>query len=207
MMVAARLALAPQRRPAWRVWFLWLMAGAFGWGQGLYWGWFVPGEPKTLEAIPAVIEAGYTGVVVGGVLIGVLQALVLRKHVARAGRWVLASVGATAVVGMVIFGLGLVSREAGWIWGVSLFGTVVGTFQWLVLRRQVPRAGWWVPVSAAAWLAGMPLGDMVGPPALGAIYGATTGAALVLLLRQSRGARAGDSPPRAPSRSQPGTAG
>ena len=184
MVIAARLALAPQRRPGWRVWFLWLMAGAVGWGWGVYWGWFDGTEPKTLQSIPSVILAGYLGLAVGGFLIGVLQWLVLRRHVAPAGRWVLASLGAGAVTAVVVFGVGLIDAAAGWLAGVSMFGTVVGGLQWLVLRRQVPRAGWWVLASTAGWVVGMPLGDVVGPPGLGAAYGAITGIALVWLLRQ-----------------------
>jgi hypothetical protein len=192
MMIAARLAIAPQRRPGWRVWFLWVMAGAFGWGLGVYWGWFDGTEPKTLQSVPTVILAGYLGLVVGGTLIGVLQWLVLRRHVARAGRWVLANLGAAAVVGVVVFGVGVVDADLGWLAGVSLFGTVVGVLQCAVLRRQVPRAGWWVLASTVGWVVGMPLGDMAGPPGLGAVYGAITGTALVLLLRQ--GSRGSDRP-------------
>ncbi len=186
MVIAARLAIAPQRRPGWRVWFLWLMAAALGWGLGVYWGWFDGTEPKTLQSIPSVILAGYLGVAVGGILIGVLQWLVLRRHLARAGRWVLASLGAAAVVGIVVFGVGVVNADVGWLAGVSVFGTVVGVLQWLVLRRRVPRAGWWVLASTVGWVVGMPLGDIVGPPGLGAAYGAITGTALVWLLRQER---------------------
>jgi hypothetical protein len=184
MVIAARLAIAPQRRPGWRVWFLWLMAGAFGWGLGVYLGWFGGGEPKTLQAIPTVILAGYLGVAVGGILIGVLQWLVLRRHVTGAGRWVLASLGAVAVVGVVVFGVGVVNADLGWVGGVSVFGTVVGVLQWAVLRRQVPRAGWWVLASTAGWVVGMPLGDVNGPPGLGAAYGVITGTVLVWLLRR-----------------------
>ncbi|MCP3962659.1 MAG: VanZ family protein [bacterium] len=152
MVVAARLAIAPQRGPGWRVWFLWLMAGAFGWGEGVYWAWFSSGDPKILQSIPTVISGGYLGVAVGGVLIGVLQWLVLRRHVTRAGRWVFASLGAAAVVGAVVFGVGVVDAEAGWIGGVSVFGTVVGVLQWLVLRRQIPgRAGGCWPARWAGW--------------------------------------------------------
>ena len=184
MVIAARLAIAPQRRPGWRVWFLWLMAGAIGWGEGVYWGWFGGGEPKTLQSIPTVILGGYLGVVVGGILIGVLQWLVLRRYLAGAGRWVPASLGAAAVVGVVSFGVGMVDVDVGWVGGVSAFGTVVGVLQWLVLRRQVPLALWWVLASTVGWVVGMPLGDINGPPGLGAAYGAITGTALVWLLRQ-----------------------
>lgn len=184
MMIAARLALAPQQRPGWRVWFLWLMAAAFGWGEGVYWGWYSSSEPKTLQTVPTDMLAGYLGVAVGGLLIGVLQWLVLRRHVTRAIRWVLANLGAVAVVGVVIFGVGMVNANLGWYSGVSAFGTVVGVFQWLVLQGQVPRAGLWVMASTIGWIVGMPLGDMAGPPGLGAAYGAITGLAMVWLLRQ-----------------------
>ncbi len=184
MVVAARLALAPQRRPGWRVWFLWLLAAAIGWGWGVYWGWFINTDPKTLQAVPAVILAGYLGVVVGGTVMGMLQWLVLRRHVIRAGRWVLATLGGAAVAGVVIFGVGAFNRDLGWFAGVSSFGTVVATFQWLVLQGQVPRAGWWVLAGTVGWVVGMPLGDIVGPPGLGAAHGAITGTALVWLLRQ-----------------------
>ncbi|NNE35205.1 MAG: VanZ family protein [Rhodothermales bacterium] len=184
MVIAARLAIAPQQRPGWRVWFLWLMAGAYGWGQGVYFGWYAGGEPKTLQAIPNEMLAGYVGLVVGMVLVGALQALVLRRHIDRSIRWVLASLGASVIAGAVIFGVGVVNPSLGWLGGVSVFGTVVGLLQWLVLRHHVSRAGWWVLASTVGWVAGMPFGDIVGPPGLGAVYGVVTGTVLVWLLRQ-----------------------
>lgn len=186
MIVAARLAIAPQRRPGWRVWFLMLWAGAFGWGQGVYLGWFDNTEPKTLETVPADIWSGYLGLVVGATLIGVLQWLVLRRHVSRAGWWVVSSLGAVAVVGLVIFGLGAFDPDVGWFLGVGLFGMAAGMLQWVILRGQLPRAAWWIVASAVGWILGMPLGDVNGPPALGAVYGLATGTALVWLLRSDQ---------------------
>ena len=88
------------------------------------------------------------------------------------------------MVNRILGGVGVVSVDVGWVGGVSIFGTVVGVLQWLVLRRQVPRAGWWVLASTVGWVVGLPLGDINGPPGLGAVYGAFTGTALVWLLRQ-----------------------
>jgi hypothetical protein len=186
MVIVARLAMAPQRRLGWRFWFLWLMAGAVGWGLGVAWGSFAePDDLNMLQSSPTIIWAGYLGVAVGGILIGVLQWLVLRRQLARAGRWVLASLGAAAIVGVVVFGVGMFNADVGWVGGAGLFGTAVGVLQWLVLRRQVARAGWWVLASTVGWVVGMPLGDIVGGPALGAAYGAITGTAMVWLLRQA----------------------
>lgn len=184
MVVAARLAIGPQRGPGWRVWFLWLWATAIGWGQGVYLGWYADDDPKLLESIPSVVLAGYLGVVVGALLVGVLQWLVLRRHLARVGWWLGASLGAAAFVGAVVFGVGAIDTDVGWIVGVSLFGPVAGGLQWAVFRRQIPRASWWIVASTVGWAAAMPFGDIGGPPGLGAVYGAITATAMVWLLRQ-----------------------
>ena len=184
MVVAARLAIAPQSRPGWRVWFLWLWATAIGWGQGVYFGWYSDDEPKTLESTPDILVAGYLGLVAGTALIGVLQWLVLRRHVARVGWWVPATLAAAVASGVVIFGVGAIDEDLGWIVGVGAFGTLLGVLQWLVLRSELAGAAWWITASTIGWGLGMPFGDINGPPGLGAVYGAVTAIAMVWLLRQ-----------------------
>ena len=148
-----------------------------------------PGGIQTLQSSPAVVWAGYLGVAWGAILVGGLEWLLLRRHVARAIRWVLACFGAVAVVGVVVFGVGAFDADAGWVAGTGIFGTVAGVFQWLVLKGQVPRAGWWVLASTVGWVVGIPVGEELGWNGLGAGYGLITGMVLVLLLRQkSRGA-------------------
>ena len=61
--------------------------------------------------------------------------------------------------------------------GGVVFGVVGGTAQWLVLREQVGRSGWWV---LAAVVSGA-VGAFVGWPVAGAITGLT----LIVLLRDS----------------------
>ena len=184
MIVAARLALAPQREPGWRVWFLWLMANAWGWGFGMFTPFGQPGGIQTLQSSPAVVWSGYLGVAWGAVLVGGLEWLLLRRYVERAIRWVPASLGASAVVGIVVFGVGAFHADAGWIAGTGLFGTAAGVLQWLVLRGQVPGAGWWVVASTVGWVVGIPMGEELGWNGLGAGYGLVTGTVLVLLLRR-----------------------
>ncbi len=187
MVVVARLAIAPQRRLGWRFWFLWFMGGAVGFELGMQWGAFAePGGINTFKSSPTVMWAGFLGVAVAGVLVGMLQWLVLRRHVARAGRWVLASLGAAAIVGVVMFGVGTVNADAAWLLGLGLFGPVVGVLHWLVLRRQVARAGWVVLASTVGWIVGMPVGDAVAWFALGGAYAIATGTTLVWLLRRGQ---------------------
>ena len=64
---------------------------------------------------------------------------------------------------------------------------MLGVLQWLVLRRQVARAGWWVLASTVGWIVGGLVSGITDTAAgwavLGAVYGAITGAVLVWLLR------------------------
>ncbi len=83
-----------------------------------------------------------------------------------------------------------------------VLGPILGTPQWVILRRHVQHAGWWIPANALAWMVGMPLvfvGAMNVPPgpitawtvtvavvpvlAAGAAVGAVHGIALLRLLR------------------------
>ena len=90
----------------------------------------------------------------------------------------------------------LVDAEVFWASGVCSFvlGGLVGAAQWLVLRRHTNWAGFWIPASALAGAASgtvalvidtaMPIGSSLLAYSAGwGVYGALTGIALVLLLR------------------------
>jgi hypothetical protein len=83
-------------------------------------------------------------------------------------------------------------------------GAVLSLAQWLVLRRSVANAGWWIPANMLAWMAGMPLifwgidaaqmtGSLLAGVLLlmgvllmmGALVGAIHGVALVRLARSA----------------------
>ena len=72
-------------------------------------------------------------------------------------------------------------------------GAITGLGQWLVLRRRCARAGWWIAASALGWglagavaVPGGTLGWMGNVLLIGATAGATTGFALLRLLRHPR---------------------
>ena len=147
-----------------------------------------------------------------GVVVGIPQWLVLRQQVPGVGPWVLATVvgfavgGTLAFVTLVAAGYydldDLVGRAVSPFLLSALFfapiGPVVGIAQWIVLRRRIKAAGWWVLANIVAWVL---FGALEGLPAVtkmsyydvrisvisaigGLLAGAVTGVTLVWLLRQ-----------------------
>jgi hypothetical protein len=166
-----------------------------------------------LDGAPPVL-VGITGGCGLGVGIGLAQWLVLRRHIPAAGWWVLASIGG-GISGVVLalplsealqplfamfLGETLERRptvpRVSWsdvlALGVTgaVVGLVLGSAQWLVLRRHARSAGWWIGASSVGWMAGLSIStgsvSMIGLPLslliLGAAIGAATGGVLVYLL-------------------------
>lgn len=142
----------------WSLWFLWIMATALGWIVG---GFLV----------------GPVGMVASGVAIGVLQWLVLKQHIRRDWQWILATSGGWVVGWGIAFAA--LPLQLDFVSGF-LIGTTTGMAQWLILRKEVHWAGWWVVISALAWSTGLNL--MPGFLTSGVLPGAITGIALALLL-------------------------
>ena len=143
----------------WTLWLQWLMETTLGWVLG----GILPGELAMVAA---------------GLVIGILQWTVLRPRLRQAGWWVLASaVGWATGWAMII---ATVPPEDGTLTG-TLLGAAMGTLQWLVLRRLLHQAGWWIVVSPLGWAVG--LSGFTGQLLVGAVAGAVTGIALELLLR------------------------
>ncbi len=146
-------------------------------------------------------------------MIGIFQRLVLRKYAFR--RWVLATtvgVGGAGLVLSAMLGFFVLSDTAtpdsprfGYLINLLLmaFPASVGTMQWLVLRRTVSRAGWWVLANIVGFIAmdvmryvlGSIMSDIRTVVMEGQntvmwilellLYGSITGGMLVWLLRQS----------------------
>ena len=181
MVVVARLAMAPVLLPGWRLWFLWLLAGGVGWGWCMDPGLF--GLTQRHEIVGFALDLPpFPSVAAGSALVGALHWLVLRRYVPYALWWLPASIGGAAAAAVVVYGVGLVDTDLGLSAGVLLYGTLAGAVQWVVLRREVRRAGWWVLASTVGWLVAVPWGPVAGPPGW-AVFSAVTGTVLVWLLR------------------------
>jgi hypothetical protein len=102
--------------------------------------------------------------VVIGVLTGAGQWAVLRMRLKRVWMWI----PATAIGVPLGFFVGLAVDTgifaAGDTLNISgLLGLVVGVPQWLVIRKKVEKAYWWLPASILSWAFGAKIGfDFLG---------------------------------------------
>jgi len=146
----------------WALWFYWIMATTMGWLIGTI---FFNGIP----------------VVISGALISALQWAVLYKRIHKAWRWAIFS--SLGWVSGYVFFVFLSALRLEIPAGIPI-GLIVGFAQWLLLRKEVDWAGWWIIISIMAWTTGINL--MPGLLTSGALPGALTGFTLVLLFRFSK---------------------
>ena len=126
-------------------------------------------------------------------LTGLLQYALLRPYLPRMGWWVLATTGGW------LLGLGLILTSR-WLnfWTYETFdidvafivlGLSIGIGQWLLLRRRLSRATWWIGANLLGWggLALITRGslDQFGLLAMGFLPACVTALALALLLNRA----------------------
>jgi len=142
---------------------LWL-----GW-TGLTWIAFVSsllfvevGERSDLSLMEGLI---------GGGLIGLAQWFVLRSHLQNAHRWMIATVLSWGALTLFHIGaLGWMAPSTTNLFFRSFLGVLYGAYvglglgvgQWLAIRKQVPLAWRWVPLSSGIWAGAIAFGWLVG---------------------------------------------
>jgi predicted branched-subunit amino acid permease len=151
------------------LWFLWIMATSVGWVLG-----------RLLLPNLALVTVGLA--------IGILQWFVLQRRFKKAWQWILATTAGYA--------LGSLISNAAIPQGMDflaalLIGLTTGSAQWLILRREVQWAGWWIVINIIAWTTG--LAFLPGLFSTGALVGLITATALALLLNVPKQVSAPDS--------------
>jgi hypothetical protein len=147
-------------------WFQWIIATTLGWVLGSL---LLPYLSTTAPGVD----------IAAGVGAGIMQWPVLYRRIPRAWRWPVGT--AIAWMGGSLLLLAAVPADVQILLGGVILGPVVGLAQWLILRREVYWAGWWIVISTMAWITGLTL--VPGLLATGAMAGALTGVAMSLLLR------------------------
>lgn len=195
----------------WRSWLAWVTLGEVsGFTVPALVGASVVTAPVAVQ-VPALLAAG----AVEGAVLGLAQSRVLRQALPAVSppSWTAATAAGASVAWLAgltpgyawdrVADLPSAVQVAGGFGLGSVLLLSIGVAQWLVLRRALPRAGWWVPATAVAWLAGLagfmavstplwrpgqpwPVVAAVGVLAgtvMAAVMAAVTGAALVRMLR------------------------
>jgi len=118
------------------------------------------------------VNAGVSAAVFGS-LLGTAQWLALRRALTGAGWWAPTTTLGYAVggafsgalsgaLGGAVSGVGPDLGITGFLVatavGILVVGLLPSALQWLVLRRQVPRAGWWVAASGGSLIVGLGAG-------------------------------------------------
>jgi hypothetical protein len=123
-----------------------------------------------------------------GLVLGLLQYLLLRRRVPRAGWWIAVTIlGWTMPLNLGALIPAEVIRAPAPALAAALLGGLVALPQWWLLRRWVPQAGWWLVANCLGWsLVGFITGPdiMTSPQVIVAalIPAIATGLALWLLL-------------------------
>ena len=199
--------VSEQTFSSFQLWWQWVLADAAGGAVGLgaasligaALAWTVETALGAFAGLAMMAILVFAGTFEGAV-VGVAQALVLRRWLKGLSwkKWVLA----TAVGALVAWILGMlpttlmdfsaeatntpapeISDAMQYAFAILLgavAGPILGFAQWILLRRHVHKAGWWLAANSAGWALGMPLVFVVAgsaPP-----EGITVGFALVVVL-------------------------
>ena len=164
------------------LWLRWLVANVVGFtlGGAIGGGISGTGEQPYSEMVTSATEGARilainAGVALGvfGALVGAAQWLALRGEIRQAGWWILATTlcwaaggviaGAlSGLIGGAVTTVGTDQGVAGFLLaasvGILAIGFLPSVAQWLILRRQVRRASWWILISGASCLLGFSIG-------------------------------------------------
>lgn len=186
--------MASHAKPDWRFAIVWALANGIGFGLGQSIIYFLSlfssiHEPVlyTPIAISTLIQFAF---------IGVIQWAVIQHHFPRIERWhgwVIAAVFGGGMGNLLTMGMvSGISYLTPTILLAIILSLAIGLIQWLVLRRQIRRAGWWVVANLLGWVLSMAIVESLARSRsgfswllIGFVYGAITAPILTWILRHS----------------------
>jgi uncharacterized protein YjbI with pentapeptide repeats len=206
----------------------WVIGGGLGFALSIAWSMFAypgGGNGFVSDLVNAFLEA--LDFTLAGFAVALGQWLVFRSVLRNTKGWLLTSALGWTLAGVLaslayelfLYASRLTSgdpaglqtyAQIGSLVAIAAGATMVGAFQWLALRRGLPRAGAWILASALAWSLGIGLtlltsatvsmnegfsaGSLVLPIAGGLVAAAITGEAFARLISLDASTDAVDAP-------------
>ncbi len=101
--------------------------------------------PERVNVLTSFIIFG----LVGGFFLGLFQWFIMRTKISRAGRWILAttigwSISFSMLLFIEVFYINYYTPSVHRVVVNALSLVIFGLAQWLILRSEVQKAGWWV---------------------------------------------------------------
>lgn len=152
---------------------------------------FIVGDAVGEVANPVLSEAALGAVALGGfmTILGLAQRLVLSRRVPWAGKWFLANAASGILGGALVLGLFAALNSA--VIAVAVGLASIGVIQWFILRSDLPWAAKLAMASVLGLAVAGPLGggtiavffesEIASGSVFGAVYGAVTGLAIIIL--------------------------
>ena len=154
---------------------------------------------SVLGSMSNTLNAALGGALVGG-LVGLMQWIILLRHLGMKSAWILSTASGLALgntVGIILTGGGTETGDLVFL-GLAA-GAGVGLVQWSLLRRYLKLAAIWPPVVTVSWPIGWLVTSSVGVniefgyvvfDTVGAlVFVSLTGAAMLLMVRASNAAK------------------
>jgi hypothetical protein len=149
--------------------------------------------PAQVQSDPMItLRSAMTGGILGGAFCGLCQWLLLINRLPGINRWPLMTTIGWAVSWAILMwfpDIPSIDFFAGGLIPIIIVplagGAMVGLLQWLLLRRWLRHAGWWIVATAVGWAVPVWLSPIPGFGAWGFVLtGVIPATVLVLLLRQ-----------------------
>lgn len=170
-----RSVLSLSRKESWQLWRHWVLANLVAELAGLglavlvttAMDWFLMEMSRPIQILLAMLSSILSGIVLG-LAIGLAQWWVLHRYLPSlvAKYWLIVTGCGLVVgwfVGTVIGGavnlnslnIGMEMVTLGILLLTGILGGLLGFFQWLILRHDLPQASLWILANALAWTLGL----------------------------------------------------
>jgi hypothetical protein len=204
------MAMAAKKRADWSFYAGWILSAILGVGLalGIMFALItvivqVVGGTIVVNGVRRITEdylATYLFVPALGLSLGLVQVAVLRAYLPRMGSWApltfaafVSLVAVPALLRPLLARLGIADSALQSLLPVAMYlliGLALGGAQWLLLRRRVAGAGWWIVANLLGWglvypLVGNSWNNLLEFMMLGLVPGAVTAIVLGLLITRS----------------------